>query len=919
MSVATTNVQRQSIVHSPISNTELNLERLPDAKALAGMELLFRVDCTPSLLAKHPLGTLTAFALLGCLYAFTCYSTPAIIDQLWTKAKETEGMPVVASMLGALIAMAACLLLVFVPKDIRRGLIVLSAPIIAFSVCNWLGYALECALGVLLMVLLLSSVCRDSLLKFHNSWLASDPRMTISQARSWIGTRRAGWTEPKTSDVGRCLHNYLAYEPPGEPAPGVWRSPSSRSMRVMESALLAGCIFAAAISVVIAPLPLDVKVLLVALCSMLPLACLMAWVGGEASWLTRECETHLQNDQRSSFERHADRLRSSEHIATDVITQAPIAEAEHLFLGWEPWQKFPILLHQAMLHEHVHISGRTGSGKTSMALMQKLIQLIRGHRSRGGQWSDKMPMVIIDLKGDEVLFQTAKAEAERRGQKFRFFTLEPGMASFHFNPFLGFKSATLTVPQLVQLCLDALDLWHGPGYGKGYYSQRSRYLLSQALRNPQGVDSFQDLYARLRTLYAQHPDDFRDAFELLSVIESLTFYDQLVTTALQEQGDDTIRLDRMLEDREVIYFWLPTAKESATVAMLGKLVLFNLRVAAHERQVGGKEKRQMFLLIDEFQKLAGENFQQILQQARSAGIAAILANQSMADLKTPDWDLTPTIKTNTRTKMYFSVTEPDEIEAFRQLSGEELQTFGVNEVEEIRPRLSVKELAALSDHPKRLLLQISSGSGYTQFGGLPIPVETDWPISKELSDQRAAMRWPSSPVVVKAAPRPKAQKAPAPVIPISSVPQAPKINVGKQASSAPHPTVKSAAPVVPPASRPSPQPVMAATPVAPPLPKAAPLSTPPISATVPAAPPVAPPAQPHQVTPQAASPMGQMVPNTKSSPNSSPKPQAPFAVKVPPKGKKNTKTTPLPKAPKPIPTPAVKQAFAQKIQALMEE
>ncbi len=625
----------------------------------------------------------------------------------------------------------------------------------------------------------------------------------------------------------------------------------------------------------------------------------------------------------SPFERHANRLRSSGHVATDVITQSPIEEAEHLFLGWEPWQKFPILLHQAMLHEHVHISGRTGSGKTSMALMQMLTQLIQGHRSRGSQWSDKMPMVIIDLKGDDVLFQAAKAEAERRGQKFRFFTLEPGRASFHFNPFLGFKSATLTVPQLVHLCLDALDLWHGTGYGKGYYSQRSRYLLSQALRNPQGVDSFQDLHVRLKTLYAQHPDDFRDAFELLSVVESLTFYDQLVTTPLQEQGDDTIRLDRMFEDREVVYFWLPSVKESATVAMLGKLVLFNLRIAAHERQVTGKEKRQMFLMIDEFQKLAGENFQQILQQARSAGIATILANQSLADLKTPDWDLTPTIRTNTRTKMYFSVTEPDEIETFRQLSGEELQTFGNNEVEEIRPRLSVKELAALSDHPKRLLLQITSGSGYTQFGGLPIPVETDWPISKELSDQRAAMPWPSSPIVVKATPPPKAQKAPPPVVPIASVPQSPKVTVGTQRPPATPPTVKSAppvskqpaasaSPVAPPTPQPVSQPVTAAAPVAPPLPQTPPKSAPPISTNTPSASPIAPPAQPHQVTPQAAPPTGQTAHKASN-------PQGPFAVNVPPKGKRNPKTMPLPKAPKPIPTPAVKQAFAQKIQTLMEE
>lgn len=207
----------------------------------------------------------------------------------------------------------------------------------------------------------------------------------------------------------------------------------------------------------------------------------------------------------------------------------------------------------------------------------------------------------------------------------------------------------------------------------------------------------------------------------------------------------------------MVYFWLPTVKESVAANQVAKFVLFCLRAAACDRECACEELRQAYLVIDEFQKVAGDNFQGILQQARSAGIAAILANQSLADLKRTTWDLTPTIRTNTRTKLFFSVTDPEEIQAFRELAGEEIQTFGANDIEEIRLRISAKDLASLSDHPKRLLLQVTSGSGYTQFAGIPIPVETEWPISKELSDQRAAMPWPSNPKVRKSAPPPKAK------------------------------------------------------------------------------------------------------------------------------------------------------------------
>ncbi len=869
-------VVRQSIRFSPHSNTELNGERLPDPKSLAGMELRFRAESgTSYVLERYPAISLIAFSSFGCLMAFACFRLPQLAQRLLHEANSIEGMPVIAGMVAGLMVIIAALLLVFVPKDIRRGLASMLFPMVVIAACPWCDRSIEASFLVAFTALFGAFACRGALQSFYRSWLSADARMSTALAVAWAAGTKRGWILPSLQEAARVVERFLTYDSPQAGTPGVWIAPVSRSMRISVSALLAGSVYALMTAFLNVHLSLPVSFLIAISSSILPLIGVTVWAAGEVKFLTTECDALLQGDQRSPFERISSRLRDSQHVAADAVTGAPISEAAHLFLGAEPWQNFPILLHEPMLYEHVHISGRTGSGKTSMGLMQQVIQLIRGHRT-GCTWSDKLPVIIIDLKGDEVLFQTAKAEAEARGQKFRFFTLEPGKASFYFNPFIGFQSATLTVPQLVHLNLDALDLYHGTGYGRGYYSQRSRFLLSQALRNPVGIDSFKDLYARLKTLYSQHPDDFRDAFELLSVVESLTFYDQLVTSAAQELGDETIRLDRVLEDREVVYFWLPSVKESATVAQVGKLLLFNLRTAADDRQSKRKEKRQAFLIIDEFQKLAGENFQQILQQARSAGIAAILANQSLSDLKTPDWDLTPTIRTNTRTKLYFSITEPEEIQIFKELSGEELQTFGMNDTEQIRLRLSTKELVSLSDHPKRLLLQVSSGSGYTQFGGLPIPVETDWPISKALTDNRAAMPWPSSPVIVKATPKAKPQKIGVPVSPA----------VSPQMTQQPSPTVQ-----------PVPAPLTTAQ------------SAPVISTVA--------PAPSAQVKPKA---------NPAKPPSSKPttsalKPRSsnPSPTLVTAQTKKSPKPTPTHPAAKSKPAPAVKQAFAQKIQNLMND
>jgi hypothetical protein len=446
------------------------------------------------------------------------------------------------------------------------------------------------------------------------------------------------------------------------------------------------------------------------------------------------------------WENTVDRLQSSTHSARDSFGNE-VREAEHLFMGFEPQQYFPILLDRQLLLEHCYIVGRAGAGKTSLGIMPLLIQLIRGYQTPSGR-SAPVPIVVLDLKGDPALFHTVKAEAERRGQQFRFFTTEKALASYRFNPFRGLRSESRTLPQLVQLVLDSLNLNHGQGYGRQYYSQRSRMLLSQALQLSPPPETFLELYKAVMKLAQSDKKGFHDAFELIATIETLTHYPQLITTPGQEltNPEKVIHLPNVIENSDVVYFWLPAALESISIREIGKLVLFNLHTAAMDRQRHGHTK-QVYLFVDEFQKLAGENLQGILQQARSHGIAAILANQSIRDLRQPDFDLGPTVRTNTRVKLYFSLSDPDEVRGLSYMSGEEIQFLPDNEEESFKPRLTVNDILAVSDHPLQYILQVVQGSGYTQFGGFPVPVQTWWPLTKETYAKRSRAPWPSQPVL----------------------------------------------------------------------------------------------------------------------------------------------------------------------------
>lgn len=493
----------------------------------------------------------------------------------------------------------------------------------------------------------------------------------------------------------------------------------------------------------------------------------------------------LDDDGRTEWQWYVDRVRPSEHVATDPLGN-PVREAEHLFLGIEPNADIPILLDKDILKEHCYMAGETGSGKTALGIAPMLIQLIRGHRRAAGDGppdqsagdpaysllaeddpnTPSPPIVIMDLKGDASLFNTVRAEAkswaERTGRDledvFKFFTPEPEKSTYLFNPLADFHAGERSLPQLSQLLLDSLGLSHGEGYGRSYYTRKNRQLLNAALESKKDgpPQSIEDLYRLALRLSKGRNADHRDAFELISTLDALTQYDALSHDPSKKRH--TIHMPSVLEERQIIYFWLPAAIETVSVREIGKMAIFSLLSAAIDRQRSGKPYRQAYLFIDEFQRLAGENFKVILEQARSFGIANILANQTQSDLKTPDSDLRQTVHTNTRTKIYFSMTDPDEVSALSQSSGEEIaymRSFtnsvsdggsgmqSLTRSESLKPRLMRNDIMRVTDHPLEFILQVSRGSGYTQFGGAAIPVRSTYPLSREEYDRRAIEPWPT--------------------------------------------------------------------------------------------------------------------------------------------------------------------------------
>jgi len=384
------------------------------------------------------------------------------------------------------------------------------------------------------------------------------------------------------------------------------------------------------------------------------------------------------------------------------------ALSEHLIIGdliaEDGVPSDPFFLPRDVLNEHAYLCGQTGSGKTSVGFIPLLHQLTRPYRkpirdAKGNivsdgngkpafmdlapQWSEhRPPIVILDLKGDPVLFNTARLLAAQRGYPFRFFSIDERKASHVFDPFQNLQPRSPI--EFCEIILSALSLLHGDAYGESYFAAQHRFALLKALAPaPDTRRTIRD-WKHIWDLLLPSPkrgDPTRalskDATHLLTVIYALTFYPQMRADGRSSDSRGVIHMPTVIEDRQMVYFWLP-AESEMSVREIGKLAIYALHTAAKERSEA-KPPRQTYVFIDEFHLLASEKLDRILTTARQRGLTFIMANQHSGALRLKTFDLRATVMNSTRFKQFFTVSSLDDLRELMELSGEKsryLETFG---------------------------------------------------------------------------------------------------------------------------------------------------------------------------------------------------------------------------------------------------
>lgn len=484
--------------------------------------------------------------------------------------------------------------------------------------------------------------------------------------------------------------------------------------------------------------------------------------------------------------------------AVDLVSKSKVFHGElhlsdHLFLGFYPPSyeaaehpfKFvgpfdlpcrsPVLLHRSILEGNVHVLGSAQSGKTSLGIIGLLVQLIRGHgvlqRNRAGRpvvnghgehvwnWSERVPTLIIDMKGDLALFNTVRIECEKRGQTCHYFSLSKGQATSYFNPITNLNVQDRPVVEFCELVLNALSLFHGLSYGRSYYSKQSRDLLIATLksltRKPQ---SWEELYQTLLTEI--DPKKHKDVFELVSSIFVLA---QFPVLGPAPDGVDVIHMPSVIENCEVCFFSLPARLSAISARDVAKLALFCFVTAAGDWNDRHPERRS-FIFLDEAQIICSSNMGTLFQQCSGAKTAMILSNQARSDLNVPDAPmLSETVRVNTRMKQMFTVADPRDALDLMGMSGERLgilrsyssgmsggnATSSVSEQEVLHSVLTQNAINAVNNDRTGSLLHIMTGAGYTQPLGIPKHIRTPYPMTSTEYRLRMYTPWPSAPETIQ--------------------------------------------------------------------------------------------------------------------------------------------------------------------------
>ena len=394
------------------------------------------------------------------------------------------------------------------------------------------------------------------------------------------------------------------------------------------------------------------------------------------------------------------------------------------------------------------VVGMTGTGKTT--LLRNIISQDLLRTSGPPEDRHRIPMVILDGKGDMEFFESLLPHIHRAGRLRDLRLLNPGRPdiSVRYNPLSCTEKDYMPVVNMVfgsfnlhdeffskhqlNYMADIVRVLVYTGQKFNFYDVLVMALDDQVLREQvakavrrleqdQGISTQQRLNFEMsvKNLYESFQD--RERVQKIQGLlnECMTFLDDelsIVTGPYEE----LLSLDEVIEQELILFVTLNVNKNSEPVRALGKMLLQNLQLIVGKRYEGDREHRRknrplLSVVLDEFAPFGYRNFPQILQTARGTNTAFLFSMQSLSQLMQvgrgfkEDVTSAPntTIAMRTRdeeTAQYFLQASAEHRITRRNLSLERKRFFGFERYQETGRAVDVeaRETRAHDEHIKNL-------------------------------------------------------------------------------------------------------------------------------------------------------------------------------------------------------------------------
>ena len=403
----------------------------------------------------------------------------------------------------------------------------------------------------------------------------------------------------------------------------------------------------------------------------------------------------------------------------------------------------PVSVNRELLKDgHMHVRGRTRSGKTSLSIVPLLMQLLKPYtlydeEGRVVEENVRDAVFVFDMGGDLPLFHTLRNECRDPSspRTFRFLSLDDREDWDYFDPFQVVPAGENHIIRLSNLFVQAFHLDYGLIYGGSYYTSRNLAALDRIAT--QLVREYQQETAsfgleEIAAYLSQHRE--KDEDQIRMTFQFLLHYAQLQRAPAGL--DKNIDMATALEKGEVVYFLTPTLGEATTARQIAGLGLYTLINAAMLRGRNGLPQRHAWVVVDEFQELASRSFAALLAQSSKFAVSLIMSNQTTTQLETRDINLAEIVADNTIIKQYFTCISDDDINGLQTLSKEESHWLSrtshsldgkssLGEQEFLLPKLRKETIQDVSAAHRQSFLVIDDGTGHKE----PLPLVHNYAIA----------------------------------------------------------------------------------------------------------------------------------------------------------------------------------------------